>query len=60
VKRGLMRALEMVWTVFGLGSASACGLAVEKTIKISPDPFPEIDPVRASPNAALRASRLSW
>ena len=34
-------------------------LAVEKAMKISPDPFPLIDPIRPMPNATRRTVRLS-
>ena len=45
--------------MFGPGGASEYGLAVENAIKISPELFPETDPVRASPSEARRASRFS-
>ena len=41
-------------------AAAASALAVEKAMKISPDPLPEVEPVRASPIVARRASRLVW
>ena len=34
--------------------------AVEKAMKMSPEPFPEVEPVRARPIVARRARRLSW
>ena len=46
-------------TVFGPGTALAWGFAVEKARKISPEPLPEIDPVRARPIVARRARRFS-
>src|SRR5579872_1490021 len=38
--------------------AAAFGLAVEKAIKMSPDPLPETEPRRARPSEARRARRL--
>ena len=58
-KRGLIRAFDTVATALGPGSLSACGFAVENPIKMSPELFPEVDPVRASPSAARRAILLS-
>ena len=58
-KSGLMRSLDTVLTVLGPGSASAWGLAVEKAMKMSPEPLPEMEPVRARPSVARRAMRLS-
>ena len=49
VNSGLMRSFETIFTVFGPGSASACGFAVEKAIKISPDPLPEDRPGARQP-----------
>jgi len=40
--------------------APASSFAVEKAMKMSPDPFPEVLPNLASPSAARRASLLSW
>jgi hypothetical protein len=59
-KTGLIRPLETTFTVFGPGSASACALAVEKAIKMSPELFPDVDPVRAKPSVARRAKRFNW
>ena len=40
-----------------LAGSAAPGLAVEKAMNKSPEPFPETLPVRARPNEARRASR---
>ena len=39
--------------------AAAPALAVENATKISPDPFPDVDPVRAMPIPARRAKRFN-
>jgi len=44
----------------GLLFGSALGVAVEKAIKISPEPLPPRPPVRAIPREARLARRLSW
>jgi hypothetical protein len=58
-KRGLTREFDTGSTVFGPGSLSARVFAVENAIKMSPELFPEVEPVRATPNAARRAILLS-
>jgi hypothetical protein len=58
-KRGLMRVFDTISNVFGPGSLSTWGFAVENAIKMSPELFPEVDPVRASPSATRRAILLS-
>src|ERR1700679_3441068 len=54
-----MRSFETVSIVFGPGSLPAPRLAVEKAMKMSPEEFPELEPVRARPIVARRASRFS-
>ena len=39
---------------------SAPGLAVENARKMSPEPLPDVLPVRARPSVARRARRFSW
>jgi hypothetical protein len=51
--------LETLSTLLGPGASSAFGLAVEKAMKMSPEPLPEMEPVRARPSVARRAMRLS-
>ena len=41
-------------------AVAAPALAVEKAMKMSPDPLLETLPVRPSPSAARRAMRFSW
>jgi hypothetical protein len=59
LEQGLIRSFETVSTELGPGSLPAPRLAVEKAMKISPEEFPELEPVRARPIVARRASRFS-
>ena len=39
---------------------NAPGLAVENAMKMSPEPLPDIAPVRARPRLTRRARRFNW
>ena len=47
-------------TATGFSAVQTPGFAVEKAMKMSPEPLPEVEPVRASPIVARRARRFSW
>ena len=51
--------LSTVTSVVGR-AAAAPAFAVENATKMSPEPFPEMPPVRATPKDARRAILLSW
>src|SRR5215813_1327772 len=59
-KSALIRSFESICTVATSRVLAAPALAVEKAMKISPDPLPDVAPVRARPRDARRASRSSW
>ena len=42
------------------GVVSASALAVEKAMKMSPEPWPDMEPDRPIPNPARRARRFNW
>ena len=58
-KSGSMRSLGSMVSAGTPSLSPACGLAVEKARKRSPDPLPATAPVRARPSAARRARRSS-
>ena len=53
----LIRSLDNIETVATDLLPAAPALAVENAMKISPEPFPDVAPVRANPNEARRAIR---
>ena len=57
-KKPFSASLGNMETLTGPRPAAAPALAEEKAMKISPDPFPEVEPVRASPMVAQWARRL--
>jgi hypothetical protein len=52
-----MESFGNIATFTGALAAAAFGFAVENAMKMSPDPLPEVDPVRARSMVAPRDSR---
>ncbi len=58
-KTGFSESFGSIVTVTGARAAAAFGFAVENVMKMSPDPLPDVDPVRASPMIAHCGSRCT-